>query len=716
MLLQCANPVDEPPLRWRSNVQVPITNEKFRIGEELDNLFDLDSLDILNVALRTYYNDPSQLQPDTILGDTVVFSASKSDSAEFESHEEPFEDKLYHVTLGAIPVTGAPEKRDTILVPAVAASFDIPFTVTLDSVYAIDFYDTASNTLEIDLENRGGATFTSLRIGIAGVDTASVGTLGPGASATASLDLAGKSVTHTALLHIDGVSDGATADSLIYSFSLNGVKAYRMRVNDRLVNFSVEFTNSYELTDTVDIDYIDIGDGFFNYKFMNYTGFDLFVEGIHDHLWISSFVETRGITRYEQLAAIDSADSAIGFFGHITHAANQANAYQEQTYGQENLSSCRLFPEWDESIKKSITKVRYMVSSAKPTGDTVTISAADSLLFTIQAVNFKFREMQGVLTEAYERQSDTQMVAINLPWNESKDSLKGNFILQQVWGDILMSTGMPPRSFLDSLSIDFVAFAPESTSVQDSMSTVLENVGPDSSFFRTINITDVANTFSDSVAIAVKVFVPKGTRMRIVNDLDILDEDYSKYLGRMIIHVANSYRLNAKLDWEVKDTVNMDLGSSRFPVPEAMRFLHKLEDRSAVFEMWLTNNSNLNLSLMALVAPDTLMDTLDSLSMNEVYALLKHPTAAEGRKFVKLFGDTGVSIPKRDTSFTQHNVVALNDQQLDIMAGADSLDFRWWIQFRKQDRDALSDTDYVDMRSRLRVDGINTTDSLLIWE
>ena len=33
VLLQCANPVDEPPLRWRSNVEAPLTNEHFMIGE-----------------------------------------------------------------------------------------------------------------------------------------------------------------------------------------------------------------------------------------------------------------------------------------------------------------------------------------------------------------------------------------------------------------------------------------------------------------------------------------------------------------------------------------------------------------------------------------------------------------------------------------------------------------------------------------------------------
>ena len=149
---------------------------------------------------------------------------------------------------------------------------------------------------------------------------------------------------------------------------------------------------------------------------------------------------------------------------------------------------------------------------------------------------------------------------------------------------------------------------------------------------------------------------------------------------------------------------------------EALRFFHKLEERQAVYEMWLRNNSNLNLSLFALVAPDTLMDTLDSLGMNEVYAFLKNPASAAQNGYVNLFGDTGISVPKRDTTTEQYNAVVLNDQQLETLFSADSLNFRWWVLFNPQERDALIDTDFVYMRSRFGLQGINNTDSLLIWE
>ncbi|MBN1306741.1 MAG: hypothetical protein JXA18_02400 [Chitinispirillaceae bacterium] len=718
--MQCANPVDDPPIRWRSNIEIPVSNERFIIGEELDNLFEFEEedVDILNVLLR-YYDDPSQLQPDTIRGDTVMFSAAKTDSSEFESHEEAFDDKEFHVSLGSIPISGASDQHDTLPLPAVAGSCSLSVPVTLDSIYEIGFAATTDNILSVRLSNTGTSFIDSLSFGIDGIDTVPVGRIDAGESATAELPVAGKTIGHTVVFFIAGEIDGSAGQSIAIDYSLNGLEADYMKVDDHLVNFTVEFVNPYELTDTVDVDYIDIGNGFFIYKFMNYTDFDLIVKGVHEHMWVTSFTELRGITRFEDLVGLSHDDSTRGFFGKLTgdSVKNTVEAHREATYGQENLSLCRLFPEWDDSLKKSVTKVRYIVSSGKPGGDTVTIRSSDSLLFTIQAVDFKFKEMQGTLTEGYERQSDTQKVAINLPWNNTvKDSLRGKFILEKVWGDVFIGTEMPQRAFLDTLRIDFIAFAPESALVQDTMLTALTNVMRDSTFFRSIDITDVANLYSDSVAIAVRVYVPKGTKMRVVNDLDVHDPDYDRFIGRMIIHVNTQYRLNAKLDWKVDGLVNMDLGSSRFKMDEAFRFFHKLEDRSATFEMWLRNNSNLNLSLYSLVAPDALMDTLDSLTMNEVYAFLKNPGSATQNGYVNLFGDTGISVPERDTTVEQYNVVVLNDQQLETLFGADSLNFRWWIQFREQDRDALIDTDYVDMRSRFGLEGINNTDSLLIWE
>lgn len=729
LLLRCANPVDKPPLKWRSNVEAPISNERFVIGEEFDNLFEFDELDIINVAWR-YYNDPTMLEEDTIKGDTVVFSTSKIDSSTFESHEDTLGAKDYHTNIGAIAIQRAPEQTDTVPVPAVDGLFSASLSVPMQKIYFISF-DSSSDSLQVTVTNNGNGRLDSVAFGIGGIDTAEIGFLDSDSSKVAKLAVAGKTIRNTADFFVRGRAFGDSDMEVILDYSVNGLIADSLQVSDSLINFTIEFENAYELTDTISVDYIDIGSGFFSYTMQNYTDLDLKVGVIHQHLWVASWAEREGITTIKDLeeAGLNNDDTTNFFYGKITgREPEDVVANNEWEIEQENISDCRLFAEWIDSTGTSVTKVKYIVSSGDPTGDTVTLSASDSLRFTIlTSPTFKFEEMLGTLMESYERQSDTQKVAINLPWNNSvKDSLRGRFKLEQVWGDVLLNTDLPERAFIDTLKIDFVAFSPESVSVRDSTPVELVNVSRDSSFFRSIDITDVANLYSDSVAIAVKVYIPKGTRMLIVNDLDVHEEDYEKYIGRMIINVKSYFRLNAKLDWTVDGMVNMDLGSSRFEVLEAMRYFRRLEDRSATFEMWLKNYSNLNLSLLALAAPDALMDTLDSLTMNEVYLLLLDPELAYQKGYVNLFGDTGIVVPPRDTTgivvpvqdttSAQHNIVLLDNDQLERMLTADSLSFRWWVQFHEQDRDALSDTDFIDMRSRLGIEGINNMDSLLIWE
>ena len=715
LVLQCANPLDEEPLRWRTKAEIPVTNESFIIGEEFDNLFKFDNMDILRV-FRNYSGDPSVLQADTIKGDTVVFSILQTDTSRYENHQDTLEDKLYHVTLGPIPISGAADVEQVFSVPPVAGSFSVPLTIAVDRVYRVEFYDTLTNVLRVNIHNPSSSSVSNVSFGIAGLDTATAGTLGAGESAEIELFVGGKALNHAADLLLSGSTDGAAGKSIEISFSLNGLCAASLRVDDHLVRYTQEFVNAYELTDTVAVDYIDIGDGFFHYSITNHTGIELRVRGVHEHLWITSFAEERGYNSYRDLENLSAVDSSQNYLGAITSGEVVAPPVRMQKFSSQNLSSCRLFPEWNPEIEKSITRVRYYVSTGTPRGDTITLSATDSLVFTIRTTHFKFNEFLATVMESYDKTGDTQMVAINLPWDESiKDSLRGKFILQKVYGDVFMQAGIPERAFIDSMWLDFAVFPADSPSVVNSERTSMVNVKRDTTFLRTLDLTGVTNCYPDSIGITARMHIPKGTRMRVVNDLKLGDPDYNNYIGRMIISLVTRYRLNALLDWEVRGVANMDLGSGRFEMLKPFRYVRKLEQRRAFFNMDITNNSNLNIFLFALIAPHHLMDTLDSMPANDVYRLIKNPVEAQERGFVNFLGAEGVCIPPRDPNSSMYNSIALNHDQLETVLSSDSCSWRWWLQFLEQDRDALIDTDYIKINSSFLIEGINNTDSLLIW-
>jgi hypothetical protein len=382
---------------------------------------------------------------------------------------------------------------------------------------------------------------------------------------------------------------------------------------------------------------------------------------------------------------------------------------------RSNLSKTRLFTYWNPTLKKSVTRVRYTVETTPPHGDTLELKSSDSLVFTIKSGSFKFEEFLGTTMEQYSRFSDTQKIFLDIPWNRSSmDSLRGRFFLQNVTGNIIASPEMPDNlSFIDTMKVQFVVYSPKTLSVKDSTSTFFHHVCNDSTYHRTIDITDVTNLFPDTIYVAAKIVVPKGTKMRVRNDLTASDPDYSKYIGRMRIQLNNNYFLNSDLDWVVKDTVNMDLGSGAFKVPEALRYVRKLENKKGWFNALIANHSNLNMYLYALLAPHSRMSALDSIDANRFTFLLNHPDSARAKGFVHFLGTNGIYLPKRDSVFA--NQVLWDNDALDSIVMSDSCKWRWQLRFVPGKRDALRDVDFLMINSALRVEGVNNMDSLFIW-
>lgn len=201
--------------------------------------------------------------------------------------------------------------------------------------------------------------------------------------------------------------------------------------------------------------------------------------------------------------------------------------------------------------------------------------------------------------------------------------------------------------------------------------------------------------------------------MKVRNDLRVSDPDYSKYIGRMCIRLNNNYYLDSDLDWVVKDTVNMDLGSGTFKVPEELRYVRKLENKKGWFDALIANHSNLNMYLYALLAPQSRMSALDSIDANRFTFLVNHPDSARAQGFVHFLGTSGVYLPKRDSVYA--NQVFWDNDALDSIVMSDTCKWRWQLRFVPGGRDALRDVDYLMINSALRVEGINNMDSLFIW-
>ncbi|MFW5775117.1 MAG: hypothetical protein ACOCW2_02410 [Chitinivibrionales bacterium] len=713
MWLHCANPVDEGPLKWEQKVEFPVTNEIFNVGEKLDEFLEMDSMDILRVE-KTYFSDPTQLVDDTNEGDTVAFSVLKDHLGDFEMLQDTTGDELYHNVIGAIPLTAAPDFSQTFTIPAGIGAIDVSFPVTMEDIYYVHFYDTATNVLDISLTNRSTAPLEDIVLGIDGLGRQNVGTIAAGATETVSFPVATRSLSNATAVSFEGSTSTAEAQDIQVDFSLNGLLADSVSVDDHLVQFRKEYISRYELVDTVKVDYIDIDYGFFIYSLSNHTGIPFRVGGKHLHLWSNAEMKD-SISTLEELAELSDSSTYAGNL--VLGDGNIISPRSELEFNQKNISRTRLFTMWDADSNITYTSVIYSIQTAPPTGDTLNISARDSLTFSIRTTAFTFDEFVGTVMEPFDRDADTQKVAVDLPLGEeAADSLRGKLFLQNVDADLRLLPRMPKGAYIDTMIIHFLAFPTDSDEVVDSVVSTFVDVRDSTPYIQSLDLTNVTNCFPDTISIVSRVRVPVGTRIKVVNDLKAQDEEFGKYMGRMVVTTETSYRLNADLDWEVRGDINhLDLGSGRFNVIDPLAYIRKMENRRLMFNMDITNSSNVFMYLHALIAPQHLIDSLDSLSDSEVASIIREQGRAEELGYVNFLGTEGVYFPPRNPDTTISHSVVLNDEQLGIILNSDSCSWRWQMSMLEQDRDALNDTDYIDIRSWLRAEGVGNTDSLIIW-
>jgi len=348
-------------------------------------------------------------------------------------------------------------------------------------------------------------------------------------------------------------------DNLNLAFSLNGLLATKVVVLDSLLkNYSRTFTNEYNLAETLNIDYIDIAQGFFIYAATNLTSLNLILSARSRHLWRTDFcMGTKPpLTSVNGLAGLSFSDSVSNFDGDIAVRENFP-AGQTNQYSKHNISANRLFPEWNPAQKKSITKVDFDVAVGTY-GRRVTLSAIDSLLFTISTASFKYRLLSGTVTEALRRSSDTLKEAVPPSWYSSPDS---NNLSRAVF----LSVTVPDSCFIETLTVAHDFFSP--AAVDSTCSTTLRftHAVDHSSVTGRCDFARIIASKPDSIWFTEGITIPAGTRVRLVNDLtDPADPEYAKYIGRTKIRDSLAVSLSPDAIKNPRSRVGANESPDRF--------------------------------------------------------------------------------------------------------------------------------------------------------
>jgi hypothetical protein len=815
LILRCAVP-NEPPLRWLSKVEVPMTNDSFKLAQNLSDLISgfndtivqywyrsdsvphmpdpafshpryyatvgavdtnvdtskhphitvtwqknhvyrfkgynqwedkgaltgdilMGGYDTANLGIRYSESDqpdlftPDLFYPDYKKGDTVVLSIRQADSVSYAVNHDTMEDKYFHPSIGLISVANAPIISDTFprtaLPPLPVGTFGpISFNVILvktpggnDTLIEKIIFDTSSPQISVKVKNLS-ATATITNLSIKMIDsTRTVLTLLPLDSTTLSFPVAGSGIIGANLpVQIGGTCSDNTARIALDENS-NGAIADEVRIRGSLIqSYSNTYINDYELTDTLNVQYIDIQQGSFYYYLSNYTQMRFGVFAQQLHLWNTSECERRHVDSAADIGVAFTtwADSNLNnfYFGHLTQVGANIQPDTTELLQSVNLAATRLFPLWNPALGtsgKSVSRVVYTITADPPDPSALyTLKDNDSLTFVIRARGFHFKEMLATVTKAYVRGGDTAKIAVPFPFNkDSRDSLKGKFILKQVMTDIFLTPKLPDSAFLDSLNIHFSLFAPNYAGLPISNDTQFTHVVNNKTSRVPVNITSIIKDWPDSMYVMEDVKVPVGTKILAVNEQKFGDTDYTQYQGKMNIRTITKTRTNIMLGWEVNSAAKLDLGIGSFKVSKSLKSFNRLENALAYLNMNFYNHSNVYMNLYALAAPAPHMRALDNMPLDSVLLLVGDTAKAHQLGYIDLLGTRGIGIPARGHRDTSN--VVLQQWETDSMLKYDSCGWRWEATFLPMSADTLRDTDYVFIQSYVHMEGVNNMDSLI---
>jgi hypothetical protein len=582
---------------------------------------------------------------------------------------------------------------------------------TIRSVY----FDTGSRPLLIRLSNTMNGAVDSVWVTLLNLAPSpqpqAAGTLGPNETKTIRCPVAGKAIdSGRILIRVQGILKApyavAEGQGIICEYTLDSLLAARAEVMDSLVSFRKEFLNNLIISDTVSMDFADIRSGDFLYSLTNNTAMDLLVTPVHDHAWQGEECAKRNVQRVADLGVFSTpADSLLYFSGNIMPRGAVVGANTKNDLVRTGFSRVRVFPVWRDS--KSVTVVRYVVKPATPAGKWTTVASGDSLVFSVTPIKVVFDKFLGTVLYACQRDCEPATVAVGFPGQEGvKQSLRDHFYFPRAYLKESVVVGLPPaqdtmyRPSIDRCMVRIEASCTVNGSAYVCSTFAAQNgLVQGGTFVDSLDITKILNAFPDSITVRKRFIVPEGTKMLVFNTMQ--DGGDTAGFGGMALNEYAGISLSSPGAPFYRDVL-LAMGSGTFAVDTAARFFPALENPAASFVMKAVNRSDFFGTLHVLADPKKgRRDRIGAIDPAQAMALIENETGALDSGYIPLTGPQGVAIPSRDDMV---NVLRqLTAKQRDLLRGADSASYRWFLKGGTPQGTSLNDTDNVSIKSWLQI-------------
>jgi hypothetical protein len=703
----CSLPADVKPVRWRMNLQVPVTDQRFYARDLLEE--DL----VPELTL--------QYDRDTTSRDTVAIEKSDSLEYVFEKKLIATDTSTEEKTFGAQALDNTPfvDVSFSLTENTVIADPSIPLPVpvhisnskdnSLGGIQSVTI-DTASPDLMIDVANR------SQQIDIEDIDVVLIDkgdTLGKihsdgiaaQSSVTAPLSLGGKTIHDPITVAINAVLPAGSTlhngDGLNVSFSLDGQMIEAAVIADSMIHYSDVVTGSFTVADSIDLAIIDLDDALLGCEVTNPSALMVGMKGVIDNAWDYDFAVNRNLNSLADLA--DETDSS-GFAGSIINDTIFKNAATSTENILMPLKNMRLFPTWDATLGSSVLTYQYTVQSLSD-GRLIHFNKNDKFVFKLVPSRFPFIRIKGRFTAPIEQTFSSQQ-PIGFGWNEAIiDSLKKSFRFQSTPIRFTMIADIPDSSSMDSLQMHITV---DESKQHDSVviDETLTDIARGNAYTITADLSDILNTWPDSIGFNARMLLLPGT------DIDIYNQRNpdGSYKSTLSIGVAVNYTVSIPFCWKVLDTIRTELEQSSFsPDLDGLEWINTIENPSVRLELDAVNTTNLNLQLYAIGAGEPYKTELDNFPSSLIGS--RNIQTGLGKHLFSLTDEDGISLAGHGSPSTA--TIQLDKRGIDALLSKKKCLIRWFLIIPATDYDAFTNNAFIDLKATAIVEGIGDTDSLL---
>lgn len=692
---------DDSPVKWRTAMDIPFTNHNFLLKKEFDRNVQLDS---------TFVTDPDTVR----VGDTLYVDQRWSGNTSFISSINKIDTQSYRAVIKPFPLANSPGIVREIISPIIPGTYSVTLAVPLEGMYFVEFYDTLINTLSLTIRNSSTVNLSNVTIGIHGIDTQTIAKIPSGSTVVVPFNVRNKIVRNVLNITFTASSDVADANSkILMTGSLNGLIVRKSSIDGGYVKFTQSINDNCMITDTFSLKYIDVGEGRFSYRVNNYTGIPFKFNIEHHNVWSQFLCKRDSIVSLAHLGIRSTTDTVLYYTGRVTASGDTVLPKTYKTFNRANYTDSRILTEWNDSLKKTVTRMGFSFSSIAKKGDTVTITAGDSLMFSVFTNAFKIKSLVAEVMENYTNEQDTQRMAISYPnsWSRAtRDSLRGKVIYNTIDTKIDFIVGAEIGTKIDTLSVVFDVLTNTNVVSGLSSSSLFTSVRNGSKHSMQFNIAGIVNAFPDTLVYISKIGIPKGTQVTLASDNVF---NYPTDISQVTAKFKMDVSVKPHLVWAITGSVTADLGGSTFSMIGASRYIGKLTDRKIDAFMDIFNNTNIALTAYIVCAPHTGTTNLLSMGSDEFIKTALSDSACRKNGFINLAGNNGITIPVRGQKTASS--VNVTGSELESVFQSDSCDARCFIRLPKMSGDVMHDTDYVKIQSYFHVEGTNCSDSLIVW-